>query len=296
MRAVFIRATLTPSASTFFPTTPKSLGRQLNLENEYLFCRVLPDLGGHLYSCRDKINGQEMFYANPVIHKNWVGLRGAWAPVGIELNFSGWPQPYNSVGLVELWNPAAPRRRGRNMGVRHRSPDPGWSGRVEWILRPGSAILEEQVCSSIAVTCDNRTTSGRRPRKTIQDQSSGFQYPMRVVGDPRIHRSRYVAGEPGGRRYECHPEVHGAGGAVCLRVQRNLSSGRIIRHPDGHGHFADPAAIGRAKTIIPGDRTATPTLRGRLTRLSFLHRDPEWDHSKPGNPTLVGSSTSQPLH
>src|SRR5437868_8527894 len=24
--------------------------RSLNLENEYLFCRVLPDLGGHLYS------------------------------------------------------------------------------------------------------------------------------------------------------------------------------------------------------------------------------------------------------
>src|SRR5258707_7576274 len=40
-----------------------SLGRQsreqswrtLNLENEYLSCSVLPDLGGHLYSCRDKL-------------------------------------------------------------------------------------------------------------------------------------------------------------------------------------------------------------------------------------------------
>ena len=61
--------------------------RTLNLENEYLFCRVLPDLGGHLYSCRDKRNGREMFYANPVIKPGDVGLRGAWAALGIESNF-----------------------------------------------------------------------------------------------------------------------------------------------------------------------------------------------------------------
>jgi hypothetical protein len=39
--------------------------RTLNLENEYLKCTVLPDLGGHLYTCTDKINGASMFYANP---------------------------------------------------------------------------------------------------------------------------------------------------------------------------------------------------------------------------------------
>src|SRR5689334_13768694 len=36
--------------------------RALFLENEYLKCSVLPDIGGHLYSCTDKVNGQEMFY------------------------------------------------------------------------------------------------------------------------------------------------------------------------------------------------------------------------------------------
>ena len=35
--------------------------RALYLENEYLKCSVLPDIGGHLYSCTDKLNGQEMF-------------------------------------------------------------------------------------------------------------------------------------------------------------------------------------------------------------------------------------------
>ena len=56
--------------------------RTINLENEYLLCRILPDLGGHLYSCRDKRNNREMFYANPVIKPADVGLRGAWTALG----------------------------------------------------------------------------------------------------------------------------------------------------------------------------------------------------------------------
>src|SRR5437667_11141863 len=47
--------------------------RTLNLENEYLKCTVLPDLGGHLYSCLDKLSGRQMFYANPSIKQQWIG-------------------------------------------------------------------------------------------------------------------------------------------------------------------------------------------------------------------------------
>ncbi len=38
--------------------------RTLNVENEYLRCVILPDLGGHLYNCVDKVNGRDLFYAN----------------------------------------------------------------------------------------------------------------------------------------------------------------------------------------------------------------------------------------
>jgi hypothetical protein len=41
--------------------------RTLNLENEHLKVSVLPDLGGHLYSCVDKATGAEMFYAQTAI-------------------------------------------------------------------------------------------------------------------------------------------------------------------------------------------------------------------------------------
>ena len=58
--------------------------RAIYLENEYLKCSVLPDIGGHVYTCVDKISGQPMFYANPSIKKARIGYRGAWAAFGIE--------------------------------------------------------------------------------------------------------------------------------------------------------------------------------------------------------------------
>ena len=53
----------------------------------YLRLTVLPDLGGHIYSCLDKRSGREMFYANTAIKKALIGYRGAWAAFGVEFNF-----------------------------------------------------------------------------------------------------------------------------------------------------------------------------------------------------------------
>jgi tetratricopeptide (TPR) repeat protein len=61
--------------------------RTLHLENEYLKVTVLPDLGGHLYSCVDKATGEDLFYANTAIKKARVAYRGAWTALGIEFNF-----------------------------------------------------------------------------------------------------------------------------------------------------------------------------------------------------------------
>src|SRR5215472_18399067 len=73
--------------------------RAVFLENEYLKCWVLPDLGGHLYTCTDKISGQPMFYANPSIKKANIGYRGAWAAFGIEFNF---PVSHNWMSLSPI--------------------------------------------------------------------------------------------------------------------------------------------------------------------------------------------------
>ena len=41
-----------------------------------------PDLGGHVYNCRDKLTNKEVFYTNPVIKKDLIGRRGAWIATG----------------------------------------------------------------------------------------------------------------------------------------------------------------------------------------------------------------------
>ena len=71
--------------------------RAIYFENEYLKCSVLPDIGGHLYTCIDKISGKSMFYANPSIKKAAIAYRGAWAAFGIEFNF---PVSHNWVTHV----------------------------------------------------------------------------------------------------------------------------------------------------------------------------------------------------
>ena len=70
--------------------------RTLNLENEYLKCVILPDLGGHLYRCIDKRNGADMFYANPSLKFARISYRGVWAAYGIEFNF---PVSHNWVSV-----------------------------------------------------------------------------------------------------------------------------------------------------------------------------------------------------
>ena len=117
--------------------------RALRLENEYLNCIVLPDLGGHLYSCKDKLSGQEMFHANLSVKQAAVGVRGAWVAMGIEMNFPvghtwtavspvDFATVQNADGSASIW-----------IGDIDRVDEMQW--RVEFVLRPGSAVLEQNV-------------------------------------------------------------------------------------------------------------------------------------------------------
>lgn len=115
--------------------------RSVVLENEYLRCTILPDLGGHLYGCTDKTNGAEMFYANRSIKKAKVSYRGAWAAFGIEFNF---PVSHNWVSLSPV--PYAIQRHSdgsASVWVSNVDRVYGMQWRVELKLRPGSTVLEQ---------------------------------------------------------------------------------------------------------------------------------------------------------
>ncbi|GLQ99271.1 DUF5107 domain-containing protein [Dyella mobilis] len=117
--------------------------RAVFLENEYIKCTVLPDLGGHIYTCIDKLNGQPMFYANPTLKKALIGYRGAWSAFGVEFNF---PVSHNWVSLSPVdyaFSSAADGSASVTVGNRDRVYGMEWT--VQLILRPGSTVLEERV-------------------------------------------------------------------------------------------------------------------------------------------------------
>ena len=117
--------------------------RSLNLENEYLRLTVLPDLGGHIYSCLDKRTGREMFYANTSIKKALIGYRGAWAAFGVEFNF---PVSHNWVSMspVDFATVQHPDGSG-SIWVGNKDQVYGSQWRVELQLRPGRSVLEQHV-------------------------------------------------------------------------------------------------------------------------------------------------------
>jgi tetratricopeptide (TPR) repeat protein len=128
--------------------------RAIYLENEYLKCSVLPDIGGHLYTCIDKISGKSMFYANPSIKKAAIAYRGAWAAFGVEFNF---PVSHNWMTMSPVSFAFAQHEDGSasaSVGNIDRVYGMEWT--VELILRPKSTVLEERV------TLTNRSDTRHR--------------------------------------------------------------------------------------------------------------------------------------
>ncbi len=117
--------------------------RTLNLENEYLRLTVLPDLGGHIYSCVDKRSGHQMFYANSSIKKALIGYRGAWAAFGVEFNF---PVSHNWMSMSPVDFATVQNADGSgSIFIGNVDQVYGGQWRVELRLNPGRSVLEQHV-------------------------------------------------------------------------------------------------------------------------------------------------------
>jgi tetratricopeptide (TPR) repeat protein len=116
--------------------------RALNLENEYLQCVILPDLGGHLYRCIDKRNGADMFYANPSLKFARIAYRGVWAAYGIEFNF---PVSHNWMTASPVdFSTSTAEDGSATVSVRNIDRVYGMEWCVQLTLRPGQALLEQK--------------------------------------------------------------------------------------------------------------------------------------------------------
>ena len=159
--------------------SPK-IWRSLELENEYLKCIVLPDLGGRVYTCVDKLSGREMFYANTAVKKVNMASRGAWWAAGTEHNFPV-GHPWATVSPVDF---ATVENADGSASVFVGNTDlvDGLRWVVENTLRPGAAILEQRV------TLSNPTAVRRRyswwNAATVEAApDTRFYFPTYLVAD-----------------------------------------------------------------------------------------------------------------
>jgi tetratricopeptide (TPR) repeat protein len=152
--------------------------RAVFLENEYLKCSVLPDLGGHVYTCNDKISGQPMFYANPSIKKAAISYRGAWAAFGIEFNF---PVSHNWVSLSPVDFAFGAKDDGSaSVTVSNVDRVYGMQWSVELVLRPHSTVLEQRVTLNNRSDVRHRFYWWNNAGIQVWDDSR-IQYPMRFT-------------------------------------------------------------------------------------------------------------------
>lgn len=224
--------------------------RVVHLENEYLACRVLPDLGGHLYGCLDKISGQEMFFANPAIKKDWIAPRAAWVSLGIEQSFP-LAHSFQSVSPVQF---TALRNADGSAGVIVGAVDrvSGMEWRVTYTLHPGKAYLEQKVrlynrgdmrqryhwWSNAAIRLGAAPVIFSLPAYVTEPHGAGSleSWPISSAGTDRSTTAAYKDGA-GLFAYSCREPFFGAW------------------HPEsrtGVVHFADPAEVPGKKIWVWG--------------------------------------------
>jgi len=210
--------------------------RAIYLENEYLKCSVLPDIGGHLYTCIDKISGQSMFYANTSIKKAAVGYRGAWAAFGIEFNF---PVSHNWVSISPVdfaFHKNADGSASVIVGNVDRVYGMEWT--VELILRPKSTLLEERVTLSNRSDVRHRFYWWNNAAARVSDDSQ-IIYPMRFAASHGFTQVvRWPFDEDGHDLSVIRNHVHGA---VSLFAYGSREEFMGVWHPatrTGTVHFA----------------------------------------------------------
>jgi tetratricopeptide (TPR) repeat protein len=215
--------------------------RAIYLENEYLKCSVLPDLGGHIYTCVDKISGQPMFYANPSIKKARIGYRGAWAAFGVEFNF---PVSHNWVSMSPVDFAYAGHEDGSastTVGNIDRVYGMEWS--VELTLRPGSTVLEQRVTLSNRSDVRHRFYWWNNAAVQVWDDSQ-IQYPMRFAA---AHGFAEVQRWPIDSKGKDLSVIHNqTDGPVSLFVHGSRENFMGVWNPrtnTGTVHFADYAKL-----------------------------------------------------
>lgn len=117
--------------------------RAVYLENRFVKLCVLPEIGGRVFSARDKTNGYDFLYRQSVVRPALIGMVGAWISGGIEWNI---PHHHRASTFMTVGHSTATEADGSavvrvgELELRHRMR---WV--VELRLRPDSSCVEQTV-------------------------------------------------------------------------------------------------------------------------------------------------------
>ena len=132
-----------PAAATVEIQREKKIDRAYTavvLENEYLEVVVLPELGGRIYSAKDKRTGYDFFYKQHVIKPALIGCLGNWVSGGLEFN---WPFHHRPSTFMPVDYTLERGEDGSaTVWLSEHDPMERMKGMVGVTLRPGTAVLE----------------------------------------------------------------------------------------------------------------------------------------------------------
>lgn len=115
----------------------------ITLENEYIKIDILPEIGGKVLRCFDKIAEDDFLYHNSVIKPAMVGLAGPWISGGIEFN---WPQHHRPTTFMPLEYKIEKRPDGTKVAwVGEVEPFHRMKGMAGFTVCPGRSFLKAEI-------------------------------------------------------------------------------------------------------------------------------------------------------
>jgi len=115
----------------------------ITLENEYLQIEILPELGGKIYSAKDKTNGYDFFYKNNVVKPSLIGALGSWTSGGLEFN---WPYHHRASSFMPVdYEVEKLPNGGAIVWMSEHDPVDRMKGTFGIVLNPGESIFETRV-------------------------------------------------------------------------------------------------------------------------------------------------------
>ena len=115
----------------------------VRLENEYVCVEILPEIGGRIYSARDKVTGYDFFYKQHVIKPALIGVLGSWVSGGVEFN---WPFHHRASGFMPCDFTTEELADGSAIcWISEHDPIDRMRGTVGIVLKPGCSWFETRM-------------------------------------------------------------------------------------------------------------------------------------------------------